>query len=78
MQSIIHNALGNINTSTITIQPFDYRQMVDGMDVEEASGDLYDYGIKDDHLSLIYRANKDVVINVKTPHGLSAEYKLTK
>ena len=49
MQSVIHNILSSKKTSPITIQQFDYRQMFDGMDAKEASGDLYDYGINDDH-----------------------------
>ena len=52
--------------------------MFDGMDAEEACGDIYEYGIDDDHLNIIYNSNKEVVINVKTPHGPSKDYKLTK
>ena len=34
------------------------------MDAEETCGDLYDYGTNEDHLDLIYKANKDIVIYV--------------
>ena len=47
------------------------------MDSEEACGDIYDYGIDDDHITLINEANKDVVISLKTNFGVSNQYKLT-
>ena len=51
--------------------------MFDGMESSEACGDMFDYGVKDDHLKLIHEANKNVVISVKTPQGQSEEYTLT-
>ena len=50
--------------------------MFDSMDADEACGDIYEYGLKDDHLTLIHEANEEVVISVKTSYGLSKEYKL--
>ena len=60
------------------IQQFDYSQMFDSMDNSEACGDIYNYGINDEHLNLIHETNKNVVINVKTPHGMSDDYPLTQ
>ena len=51
--------------------------MFDDMDSSEACGDLFNYGVKDEHLKLIHEANREVVINVKTSHGLSRDYTLT-
>ena len=45
MQSIIHNTLSSVRKNPIIVQQYDYRQMFDGMDAEEACGDLYDYGM---------------------------------
>ena len=47
------------------------------MDSEEAFGDILNYGVMDDHLTMIHEANKDIVIRVKTPHGISQPYELT-
>ena len=44
--------------------------MFDGMENSEACGDVFSYGVNDNHLRLIHEANKTVVINVKTPHGV--------
>ena len=77
MQSIIHENLSRSKSVPIVIQQFDYRQMIDSMDKEEACDDIYDYGIDDDHLTLIHDANKKDIICVKTNYGMSKEYQLT-
>ena len=46
------------------------------MDSNEACGDIFSYGINDNHLNLIQEANKEIVINVKTPQGISKDYTL--
>ena len=66
MQSIIHDNMSNVKKQPIIIQQYDYRQMFDGMDSEEACGDIFEYGVNDDHLTLIHEANEKVVISVKT------------
>ena len=38
-----------------------------------AVSDLFDSGIKDDTLSLLYEANTNIIVKVKTPYGPSAE-----
>ena len=45
--------------------------MFDSMDLEESISDLFDTGIKDDTLALIYNANKNIKVKVKTPAVLS-------
>ena len=77
MQSIIHENMSSVKKVPIVIQQYGYRQMFDGMDSSEACGDIYDYGVNDDHLTLIHEGNEEVVISVKTSYGLSKEYKLT-
>ena len=76
INSIVHDQLTSIKKKPITIQQFDYTQMFDGMDNIEASGDLFNYGVNDDHLQIIHEAYSEVVISVKTPYGLSKEMKL--
>ena len=46
------------------------------MNLQEAMLDLYDSGVKDNHLTLIYESNKDIQIKVKTPNGLTVEHTL--
>ena len=40
------------------IQQYDFRQIFVSIDAKEACGDLYDFGIDDDLLTLIIEANK--------------------
>ena len=48
--------------------------MYDSMELGKACGDIYDAGVNDDNLALIYEANKNVKIKVKTPGaGLTKE-----
>ena len=74
INGVIHDQLSSVKKKPMVIQQYDYCQMFDGMESSEACGDMFDYGVKDDHLKLIHEANKKVVISVKTPQGQSAEY----
>jgi hypothetical protein len=55
----------------VTLQIYDYAQMFDSIDLEEALSDLYDVGVDDDTLALLYQANAEVYMAVKTPAGLT-------
>ena len=73
INGIIHETLSSKKNHPVTIQIYDYKQIFDSMDLEEAVSDLYDTGVKKYSLSLLYEANKDIKVQVKTPYGLSAE-----
>ena len=55
----------------ILLQIYDYAQMFDSINLEQALSDLFDVGVDDDTLALIHKANKDVHMAVKTPSGLT-------
>ena len=78
LNGIIHDQLSSIRKTPVVIQQYDFCQMFDGMENSEACGDIFNYGVNDDHLKLIHEANREVVINVKTPHGISGDYTLTQ
>ena len=40
--------------------------------LEETLNDLYEAGVNDDQLAILYEANKTVDVAVKTHHGLTA------
>ena len=73
INGIIHETLSSKNNKPVTLQIYDYTQMFDSMSLEEAVSDLFDSGITDNTLSLLYEANKNIKVKVKTPYGLSAE-----
>ena len=52
--------------------------MFDAMNHEEAFADLFDLGIQDDTPVLLYEANTDINVRIRTPGGLSAEQKFEK
>ena len=55
----------------ILLQIYDYAQMFDSINLQQALSDLYDAGVKDDNLVLLHKANKDIHMAVKTPSGLT-------
>ena len=71
INGIIHEVLKSKKMSPIQLQIYDYKQMFDSMDLKEAINDLFDVGVRDDTLGLIYGANKEIEMAVKTPNGLT-------
>ena len=53
----------------VDIEILDYRQCFDSMWLEEVINDLYEAGIKNNNLAIIYEANKVNQVSVQTPHG---------
>ena len=73
LTGIIHEQLSSTKNPPIVVQQYDYSQMFDGMHLKEALSDLYNTGVKEDTLNLIYDANRRIEFQVKTPHGLTEE-----
>ena len=71
INGIIHEVMHSKQKKSITLQIYDYKQMFDAIDLEEAISDIYDVGVDDDSLTLIYEANKEIEMAVKTPSGLT-------
>ena len=70
LNGIINEAL-NTKGKSIDLLIYDYRQCFDSLWLDECINDLYDAGIDDDKLALIYEANKVNNVAVTTPFGLS-------
>ena len=60
----------------IMFQIYDYAQMFDSINLQEAISDIYDCGFRDDMLPLVYKANAEVQMAVNTPHGLTDRIKI--
>ena len=71
VNGIIHEVLKSKKMKPVVLQIYDYMQMFDSMDLEQAISDIYDAGVDDDTLALLYEANKEVHMAVKTPSGLA-------
>ena len=67
---ILMRLIYNTNYSKIDRNMSDC-QMFDSIDLEEAISDLFDVGMQDDTLVLVYKANKEIYMAVKTPTGLT-------
>ena len=71
INGIIHDVIHSKFKNPVFLQIYDYKQMFDAINLEEAIGDIFDVGVTDDTLSLLYKANKEVSMAVNTPSGLS-------
>ena len=71
INGLIHETLHNKKKKPIVLQIYDYKQMFDSVNLQEAISDIYDYGLKDNNLSLIHLANEEVQMAVKTSGGLT-------
>ena len=71
INGIIHDVLQSKKKKPVLLQIYDYAQMFDSINLKQAISDVYETGMKDDNLSLVYKANKEIFMAVNTPHGLS-------
>ena len=71
INGIIHDVLKSKKMKPVVLGIFDYRQMFDSINLLEALSDIYNVGVNDDTLSLLYQANAEVHMSVKTPTGLT-------
>ena len=71
INGIIHDVLSSKIKKPVLFQIYDYKQMFDAMNLKEAISDIYDTGLTNDNLSLLYQANSCVSMAVNTPSGLS-------
>ena len=71
VNGIIHDILSSVKKNPVMIQFYDFSQMFHSINLEELTVDMFDVGLQDDTLSLLYEANKEVNPAVKTPYGLT-------
>ena len=61
----------NSKSKSIDIQILNYKQCFDAMWLQETLNDMFEAGVTDNNLAVLYEANKKVKVAVKTPHGLT-------
>ena len=71
INGIIHDVLRSKKKKAVLLQIYDYAQMFDSINLKQAISDVYETGLKDDNLSLVYKANREIFMAVNTPDGLS-------
>ena len=71
INGIIHDVISSKAKKAIQLQIYDYKQMFDAINLKKAISDVYDTGLTNDSLSLLYQANSSVSMAVNTPSGLS-------
>ena len=72
INGIIHEVMKSKKMKPVQLQFYDYSQMFDSINLEEAISDIFDAGVDDDNLVMVYKANSEVDMAVKTPYGLTS------
>ena len=68
---IIHDVLKKRNAKPVLLQIYDYAQMFDSINLEYAISDIFEAGLDDRNLQLVYEANKSVQMGINTPDGIT-------
>ena len=76
VNSIIHDVLSRKTKCPIDIMVLDYKQMFDSECLFQCMNDLYEAGVNDDIFALIFEANRENLVAVNTPHGISRREKI--
>ena len=76
INGIIHDVMSSKNKKPIILQIYDYSQMFDSIDLKQAISDIYEAGLTDNNLSLLYKANSEIFMAVKTPSGNTERQKI--
>ena len=76
VNGIIHDVLSSKTKKPIDIQIKDYRQCFDSMWLEDTMNNMFEAGVKDDKMALLYEANKEVHVAVKSPVGVTERKKV--
>ena len=73
---IIQDTLNSVKMKPINIIVADFQLCFDGLSLPMACRDLYDSGVKDDKLALLYNVSKSSKVSVKTSVGLTDSFEL--
>ena len=65
------------NKTNVDIEILDYRQYFDGMWLQETINDLFEAGLVNDNLNLIYKLNEKNNVAVVTPQGLTERVEIS-
>ena len=71
INGVIHEVLQSKKMKPVLLQFYDYSQMFDSINLQEAISDIFDTGVDDDNLAVLYNANQEIDMAVKTANGLS-------
>ena len=71
INGIIHDVLSSKNKKPIILQIYDYSQMFDSIGLKQSISNDFETGLRNNNLSLLYKANSEIFMAVNTPSGLT-------
>ena len=60
LNGLIHEVMRSKKNKPIVIQFYDYKQMFDSINLKEAISDVFNTGLDDDNLNILYKANEEI------------------
>ena len=78
VNGILYDVTRRQKKKPISICVYDCRQCFDSMWQEEVLNDIFEAGVKDDHLALLQEINMTNYVSVKTQHGLTDRTEINK
>ena len=76
VNGVINEALKK--KTNVDIEILDYRQCFDGMWLDETINDMFEAGLVNDNLNLIYKLNEKNQVAVVTPHGMTERVEINR
>ena len=78
LNAVIQDVLNRKGTEPIDIQILDIKQCFDALWPEECLSDLYQYGVQDHTINLLYDGSLDTKIAIRTPVGITQRKQVKK
>ena len=71
LNSVVHDVLTTKGASPINLQILDIRQCFDGLWSEECDSDIFQYGVQDNTINLLYDASQNIQLVIGTLVGIT-------
>ena len=71
LNSVMHDVMSSVKKKPVDLQVLDFKQCFDALWLEECLNDLFEGGVDDNMLPLLYESGRNVNIAVKTSSSLS-------
>ena len=74
---MIHETCSKSKAKPVNVLILDYSTCFDAMALEITTNDMYNVGVRDDKLNLLYKSDQKNNVAVKTPSGLTERFEIT-
>ena len=73
LNAMMSDVMSSNKKEPVDLNVMDFKQMFDAEEVPQVLNALYESGVEDDMLALLFKANENVTFAVKTPNGITQQ-----